>query len=448
MRIKKILKNLIRKMTGEQKDKNVIRKKASKKYGTVVMGPMNGINDKHPATIIKSCYLLGVPLPKNAKCGKQPSKYIESDKFDGKLDTIIELLGDNYPEIEREQAVKLYSRFRKKYKTQECLTFTRKDLAVYFTDYLLFARPRGCTPNNYFDYEFYNKEVEARDTFLKSNDLAALWKLNDSVHDYFRDKALFNKTFAHLIKRDWCDCITCSFEEFAEFAGRHEKFFVKPTRGIQGKGARIVETASDTLENLFAMCQEEGILAEEIVEQHEALSKVNASLNTIRVVTMLDTKNNPHIMVTAGRFGREGSVVDNFHGGGVGVVIDEKTGKVITESIDKYHHRSLTHPDSEVVLLGFQYPEWDKVIDLACKAALTLTEAKHIGWDICITKDGDVDLIEGNDRSGYDLMQAPDQIGRKPRYEVVVPEWEQELGIEIFKKRPPLIINTSEYESN
>ena len=444
---KKMMKKRIQTITEEQSQKIYDRIEMNTEYGTLIMGPMNGPEDKHPATIIKSCYLLGVPLPKSAKCGKQPSEYIEDSVFDGHLDTILDVLGDNAPKLEDSRIEKLYTNFKEKYQAQECLSFNNTDLAIYFTDYMLFAKPRACTTDNYFDYEFYNKETEIRDTFLKSTDLKGLWALNDSVHKYFRNKVLFNQTFAHLLKRDWCDCATCSFDEFKAFAKKHETFFAKPTMGLQGLGARIIDTKTDTLKNIFKMCRREGILAEEIVQQHEELSRVNSStVNTIRVITMLDTKGQPHVMAAAGRFGRKGFVIDNFHGGGVSVVIDEKTGKVISQSIDKNHHRGLIHPDSEVVLLGFQYPVWDKVIDLAHKAALTVPEAKHIGWDICITKDGDVDLIEGNDHSAYYLMQAPDQIGRKPLYKELVPELEKELGITIFKKRKPIIIDVTQYE--
>ena len=424
-----------------------VRTKKRTRHGIVLMGPMNDPRDKFPAPIIKSCYLLGIPLSKYAKCKKQPSEYLNTNKFDGQLQSILSALGEHVPKLEDSRIGELYTAFKDKYLSQDCLTFNNTDLAIYFTDYLLFARPRACTVNNYFDYEFYRKEIAVRDTFLKSRDLKALWDLSASKHDYFRDKALFNKTFAHLIHRDWCNCVGCSFEEFVSFAKKHEKFFAKPTLGIQGIGARIIDTKTDTLENIFAVCRQEGILAEEIVQQHEALSNINnTTLNTIRVITMLDPQGTPHIMATAGRFGRKGSVVDNFHGGGVGVVIDKNTGKVISTSIDRKHNRSIVHPDSKAVLLGLQYPEWDKVIDLAYKAALTIPEARHIGWDICITKDGNVDLIEGNDRTGYDLLQAPDQIGKKDLYAEIVSETEKELGITIFKKRKPLTIDVSQYE--
>lgn len=126
-------------------------------------------------------------------------------------------------------------------------------------------------------------------------------------------------------------------------------------------------------------------------------------------------------MLAAVRFGRKGNCADNFHSGGMGAVVDVETGKVTSTAVDMYHQRFAVHPDSEMNIVGFEIPEWEKVKEAALCAALVVPELKHVGWDVAVRKDGRVELIEGNCMPGYDMMQSPDQIGKRGRYEEYIP---------------------------
>lgn len=412
-----------------------------------IVGTMNGPNDKHPATIISTCYILGTPLPYYAKCKNQPSKYIKYRAFDGTLESIVKLLGSKIPEIDKEELKKKYKSFKRKYKSQKNLKYNNVNLTVYFCDWLLYCSQRGFTHNCYFDYELYNKEPDIRDTFLNEGYRKRVHKAcnKKEYRKIFLDKALFNETFKKYVKRDWLDVSCCSFDEFNTFIKKHEEFFAKPVRGTGGAGARVIKTNDDTAQNLFELCKEEGLIIEEIIKQNSEIAKFNEStLNTVRVYTLVCADNTAKVMGAVARFGRAGNVIDNFHGGGVAATIDVESGKV-NQAINRAHIRTDIHPDSKEKILGFKYPYWDKLKEAVCDAALKVPEMRHIGWDVCITENGDVEFVEGNGKPNFDVLQSPDQIGKKHIYEDKIREIENIEGINpiVYDK---IMINTKNME--
>lgn len=410
----------------------------------VVMGPMNGPEDPHPVTIRSVCELIGAPLPEDAVCGNQPSFYLTDDRFEGDIACIKELLGRFMPDIDDEDLNKFHRAFNRKYKTQNCLKYTKTDLTVYFCDWLLYCRRRGFTHNCYFDYELYNKEADIRDTFLNEGYRNRIYKACRSKGHgkYLLDKAIFNETFKKYVKRDWVDTSTCTYEEFLAFCEKHERFFAKPVRGTGGAGARVIERDSETREKLFELCKAEDLILEDIVKQHPSLAEFNSgSVNTTRVITLMCADNVPRVMFSVVRFGRSGIVVDNFHGGGVGAIIDPDTGVIISNAINRVHDKIVEHPDTHKQFFGFQYPEWEKVKAAVLDAHSMLPEMRNIGWDVTVTCDGEVEFIEGNGKPNNHLPQAPDQTGRRYKYETYLKEIEALKGIETKPLKPVKIID-------
>ena len=139
-----------------------------------------------------------------------------------------------------------------------------------------------------------------------------------------------------------------------------------------------------------------------------------SSVNTIRVVTI---SSNSHpvikgtdqyagIAYTALRVGAGGSIVDNFHSGGMCVGIDMETGKLCTDAADMEGNVYAAHPTTGTVFKGFELPYYKESLELILK---TIEEKKiegYLGWDIAITENGPV-LIELNDRPAVALLSAP-----------------------------------------
>ncbi len=394
----------------------------------VPMGPRNGPQDRHPQPILDACAMLGHPLPEDAVCGNQPSFYLGRDLFDGTLATVEALLGSKKPKMAKDLWEQNFRRFRYKYQGMECLDRNATDFTVYFVDFVCHARPMGFNYDDYFDFEFYNKEPAVRATFFDDDYRLHIYRtcVPKEFRNLFKDKALFNKKYSEFIHRDWVDISSCSYAEFEAFASKHSRFSAKPLNQFGGYGAHVVDTSKDTLENLYTQLRQEAAIAEELIVQHDDVAAFNAStLNTVRVFTILDANNIPHVLWAVARFGRKGSVVDNFHGGGVGAIIDVDTGLIVSEAINRAHFTKPIHPDSKLVIPGFQYPMWDKIKSTAEKAALVTPQVRSVGWDFAVTKNGDVELVEGNSRSGAAIVQSANQTGKKYLYDAYFPAIEQ-----------------------
>jgi len=128
------------------------------------------------------------------------------------------------------------------------------------------------------------------------------------------------------------------------------------------------------------------------------------SLNTLRVVTY--RKNNVvEIPFSFFRTGNNQNVVDNAHSNGVWAMIDVNTGKICTKGSFADGCKFDVHPFSKKKFMDFQIPMWDKIVALAQKASDIYPQAVIVGWDFAICNDGSIELIEGNSKPDFDLIQ-------------------------------------------
>ena len=377
--------------------------------------------------VFKACQFLGLKFPSKAVDTSQPvpSDYF-GEEFDLPQETIDKL--QTLRKMTGEQYTKLYQRFVEKFSSQKPLKHDMTDANVYFCDYLLFVEGQtGASPGDYFDFEFYRKPPEVQRQFITQRLRNRMLKTTCNCFSnllLIDNKVKTNKLFADFLRRDWLDTRDCTFDEFKIFVEKHPRFFSKPFNGSFGRGAEIINVNSDSdIKKLFATLKEKKSLLEEVVSQHESLREFCPdTVNTIRVNTFLDVHNVVHIVTTGGRFGRAGSVVDNFHGGGYSVVIDPETGRVTSDGINRIHERVDKHPDSGKIFKGFQYPAWDNLRETAIKMAKLIPQVPHIGWDMAINDKGEAVLIEANNNPDVDVQQAPDGIGRLYLYKPLVDE--------------------------
>ena len=82
------------------------------------------------------------------------------------------------------------------------------------------------------------------------------------------------------------------------------------------------------------------------------------------------------------------------------------------------------HPDSNLKFKGFQVPCWDKLVKAIEESGSLIPGIRHVGWDIAITKDGNIEFIEGNSMPNFDVTQAADQVGKLHLYEKYILELE------------------------
>lgn len=127
-------------------------------------------------------------------------------------------------------------------------------------------------------------------------------------------------------------------------------------------------------------------------------------MNTIRVVTLL--KDDICHFICAGIRMGNADVVDNFHKDGMVCDVDIKTGRIITPAIDRKGNTYNKHPRTGYEFMGFEIPNWDKVLKLAEDAIRVQPGVNYVGWDIAVCLDKAV-IIEGNSAPDLVLIQAP-----------------------------------------
>ncbi len=241
-------------------------------------------------------------------------------------------------------------------------------------------------------------------------------KLNDAEKTViFDNKALFNEHFSRFINRRWLDLRTSTVDEFLNFLKITEEVVIKPIDGSFGIGIKKVK--SGDIKNahvLFNEYMNRDFIIEESVKQHREFAEFNeSSFNTFRVVT-INHNNNVEIFGAVFRIGREGSIVDNHHSGGLSAIVDVETGIIKTPATDQSFASYVLHPDSKKQIVGYKVPYWEDIVSTVKDAALVHSEVGYVGWDVGINDRGETVIVEGNHKADPDVLQRADQIGKWP----------------------------------
>ena len=134
------------------------------------------------------------------------------------------------------------------------------------------------------------------------------------------------------------------------------------------------------------------------------------SINTMRVLTLINPKNNkPFIAAAAQRIGVKSSIpMDNFTKGGLSCLIDLDSGKLsdaTSHPKNIKHIRFQVHPDSKCNFSSMSIPNWNKLKSEIINLSSNLPMLKCVGWDFLLTDDGLV-ALEGNHHPDPDVLQG------------------------------------------
>lgn len=206
--------------------------------------------------------------------------------------------------------------------------------------------------------------------------------------------------------------------------------FVKPARGRGGRGAERWDVAGPgffasptgerlTGEALLARLVEQArhvsLIVQPRMRPHPDLVEITAgALPTVRVLTCLNTTNQPEVMAAMMRtsFGAN-RTVDNLHAGGIGALVDLHSGRLSKASnlgADARLGWFSVHPDSGARIEGRALPCWTDVKARAVAAHRHFDDRVVIGWDVAILEDGPI-LIEGNGNPDLDILQRFMRVG-------------------------------------
>lgn len=284
------------------------------------------------------------------------------------------------------------------------------DLKVNF---LHCFRLTGCGYSDYLNYELYNKTNEELKEYatIKTQDIFYEIVSPSLYKDDFAVKPNFLKKFGKYIGRDYYT--GNKYDELKTFLASHEFFMQKPINGLGGGGVQKVYSKDiSDVDAYYDKINNESLLLEEYVEQHPKINEIcSNSVNTIRIMTF-GYNGKSEILFACMRFGNGEAEVDNFHKGGMAVLVDIDTGKLVGKAFNKKLDYFDNHPVSKIKFDGFQIPNWDYIKKMVLEAALVSDKIHVVGWDVAVTPGGGV-FIEGNRRPGFDLVQVLSKRGRK-----------------------------------
>lgn len=282
---------------------------------------------------------------------------------------------------------------------------------------------------DYVVFEMYNQPPEKRATYItrgQNNRLVQRLNNPDSWH-LVEDKATFNALFSDFLHRNWLDLRTASLEDFADLVDDCDRIVCKPLDATGGKGIEFIETESitDLPELYHRLKAEEKVMVEQYIHQHPDIAAIYPlSVNTLRLVTLMDDAGEVHVVFSSIRLGN-GKMVDNLNSGGMATIVDPETGIICKPAADKDGFEYPTHPYTGVAFVGRPVPFYRQSVETVKQAAKRVPTLRYLAWDVAVTPVGPL-LIEANHFPGHDIYQfqchLDDGIGLLPRFKAALGE--------------------------
>jgi glutathione synthase/RimK-type ligase-like ATP-grasp enzyme len=169
---------------------------------------------------------------------------------------------------------------------------TKKSKLVVFFDLVFTCLKYKAGYMDYFLLKMYDMTEKEKSTYLvrgKNNELVEKLNKNTDIH-LLNNKIETNKILNKYLKRDWSYLEDPDLDIFLK---SHQRFIAKPSNGQCGKGIEIID--SKKFNNKAAMISylknKSLDLLEELILQHKELNKINnSSVNTLRIVSIYNSK--------------------------------------------------------------------------------------------------------------------------------------------------------------
>lgn len=207
----------------------------------------------------------------------------------------------------------------------------------------------------------------------------------------------------------------------------------KPVDGAKGDTVHVLDATDDryridgravsapTL--VSRLTSDRDLLLEAYVSQADYAAAVYPdTVNTVRLLTMLDRSGDPFVAAAMHRFGTVTSgAVDNWDADGVCAGIDTQTGALNRVAVTEPGGFSVdwmeSHPDTGTRITGTSVPGWDRVVDQVLDLAGEYGWYwPYVGWDVVVTDDaGSIKVLEGNRNPGVEALQTHKPLLGDPR---------------------------------
>ena len=249
------------------------------------------------------------------------------------------------------------------------------------------------------------------------------------------DKYRLYKTLEPYYKRDVIEIRDSSdYDVFAVFVSKHKEFVVKPADFSFGIGVHKVsiddyngdvKAAMEAILGEGAAIHERHpsrvtkMVLEELIRQDDSLAALHPqSVNAIRATAVRGKDGKIHIFHPWIKIGISGTFVASAALDGFDAEIDPETGIVITDGMQETGNSYTVHPDTGIVIKGYQIPKWKEMLEFVDEIMDKLPGYNYVGWDLVLTPDGWC-VMEGN-YSGEFSFQFINGRGYKKEFEDLI----------------------------
>lgn len=178
--------------------------------------------------------------------------------------------------------------------------------------------------------------------------------------------------------------------------------FCKEVNGESGKGAFALKSEKGRLyifdkevsvSDVMNKIGNATFILQEKLKNHPAINEVySESLNTLKLITILNRDGSVEFFDGVMRFGAGGSFVDNASQGGVFVGVNENGYLQEVGCHEPGIKKNLIvngyHPDTNIKFGGMRLPFWDEMLKTAKEFHKFFYGIASIGWDVAFTPDG------------------------------------------------------------
>ncbi len=175
---------------------------------------------------------------------------------------------------------------------------------------------------------------------------------------------------------------------------------IKEETGTKGKQVTIIHSSEFILDKLNRKIN---YIIQPYIKQYKVLEDLHpGSLNTFRVTTFLKTEGSVDIKFVVLRFGVDDSKVDNISSGGQYIYFDI-SGKPTECAYDiKGFKTGNRHKNTGYVFSKINIPMFQEMLEKCKDAHKKYPYVRLVGWDVCITEQGEPKLVEWNaDNPGF-----------------------------------------------
>lgn len=278
----------------------------------------------------------------------------------------------------------------------------------------------GADFQDYWNYDFLNLSAVGKARFVVDklrygyDDFLSTPKVINLVSDKYSCYCRLQPYY----KREALGCYTKSdFPNFYKFVQHNPAFIYKPLSSDCGKGVKkvLLSVNNADVESFFIQSIATGpFIVEQLIEQDERMALLHPqSITTVRVATFV-YKGQVSILATSLRMGVGDSIADNAGNGGIFTSIDPETGIVVCKACNYRGERFIKHPDTGIIIPGFQIPAWNDLKRIVRRIALEIDNAILISWDFSLSKKGWV-IVEVNTGGDWIILQAAQKEPLKDR---------------------------------